>query len=141
MAIVSRKAFVDSTIFIAFIDRASPNHQKAVKIMENLAIRGLNLYTSSQVIIGTYAHFCRDISNAVALEFFQAILQTGIEILFPQKADLITANRILRANREKQIAINEALNAILMQKRGINQILTFSYWHKLFGTDVSSLAE
>lgn len=139
MATVSRKIFIDSAIFIAFIDRGAPNHLKAAKAIEDLASIGYRLYTSLQVVTDSYALLHRDIGTAVALEFVQIILQTGIEILFPQRADLITAHRILRVNREKQIPLSEALNATLMQKKGIVQILTFSYWHNLFGTNVSNL--
>ncbi len=135
----SRKIFIDSSVFIAFIDRGSPNHLKASKAIGDLASIGYRLYTSLQVITASYVLLSREVGTTVALEFLQAMLQTGIEILFPQKADLITANRILRVNRDERISLNEALNATLMQRRGIVQILTFSYWNKLFGTNVSNL--
>lgn len=141
MATISRKIFIDLSIFIAFIDRGAPDHLKASKAIEDLASMGYRLYTSSQVVTDSYAQLYRDVSTVVAFEFLQAILQTGIEILFPQKADLITAHRILRVNRNKQISISEALNATLMQKRGIFHILTLSYWHNLFGTNASRLVE
>lgn len=139
MATTSRKIFIDFSIFIAFIDRGAQNHLKASKAIGDLASVGYRLYTSSQVVADSYTLLYRDVGSTVALEFLQIMLQTGIEILFPQKADLITAHRILRVNRDKQISISEALNATLMQKRGIVQILTFSYWHNLFGTNVSNL--
>ena len=139
MATASRKIFIDISIFIAFIDRGAPNHLKATKAIEDLASIGYRIYTSAQVITDSYDLLNRDVGTTVALEFLQTILQNGIEILFPQKADLITAHRILRVNKDKQISINEALNATLVQKRGIAQILTFSYWHNLFGTNVSNL--
>ena len=139
MTTQSRKIFIDSSIFTAFIDRGSLNHLKASKAIEDLASIGFSLYTSLQVVTDSYAVLHRDIGTTVALEFLQVILQTGIEILFPQKADLITAHRILRVNKDKQIPLSEALNATLMQKKGIVQILTFSYWHNLFGTNISNL--
>ena len=139
MATTSRKIFIDSSIFIAFIDRGVPNHLKASKAIEDLVSIGYRLYTSSQVVTDSYALLCRDVGTTIALEFFQTMLQSGIEILFPQKADLITAHRILRVNRDRQIPSSEVLNATLMQKRGVVQILTFTYWHNLFGTYVSNL--
>ncbi len=139
MATTSRKIFIDSSILIAFIDRGAPNHSKAAKAMEDLASIGYHPYTSTQTVTDSYAQLSRDISTTVALEFLQIMLQSSIEILFPQKADLITAHRILRVNHDRQILLSEALNATLMQKRGIVQILTFSYWNKLFGTNVSTL--
>jgi len=139
MATTSRKIFIDSSILIAFIDRGAPNHLKAAKAIEDLARTGYRPYTSSSVVTDSYVFLSHEVGTTIALEFLQTMLQSSIEILFPQKIDLITAHRILRANRDRQIALSEALNATLMQKRGIVQILTYSYWNKLFGTYVSNL--
>jgi len=139
LASTSRRIFVDSSILISFIDRADPNHPKAVKAIENLARLKYQLYTSSLNISDVYAALARETGISVALDFLQATLQSDMEILFPQKADLITAHRMLRGNRERQITLREVLNATLMQRRGIAQILTFTYWHNLFGTYVSNL--
>ncbi len=139
MALPSKKIFVDSSVLIAFIDRADNNHSKAVKAMETLAQNKYHLYTSPQVIQDVYSGISREIGISVALDFLQASLQSDIEIIFPQKADLITANRMIRSNRERQLTLKETLNATLMQRKGINQILTYHYWHNLFGSYVSNL--
>lgn len=139
MATTSRKIFIDSSILIAFIDRGAPNHLRAAKAIEDLARIGYRLYTSSSVVTESYTLLSKEVGTTIAFEFLQTMIQSGIEMLFPQKADLITAHRILRVNRDRQITLNEAMNATLMQKRGIVQILTFTYWHNLFGTYVSNL--
>lgn len=108
--------------------------------MENLARLGYHLYTSSQNISEVYAALARETGASVALDFLHASLQSDMEIVFPQKADLITAHKMLKANRDRQATLREVLNATLMQKRGIVQILTFNYWHNLFGTYVSNLS-
>lgn len=138
MATQGRKIFIDSSVLIGFIDRADANHTKAVKTMENIARLGYPLYTSSNNVSEVYAALARETGISVALDFLQAILQSDIEILLPQKADLITAHRMLRSNRERQLTLREVLNATLMQRRGVNQILTFNYWHNLFGSSVSN---
>lgn len=139
MATQSKKIFVDSSVLISFVDRADQNHPKAVKALENLARQGFHLYTSSQNISEIYANLARQTGLSVALDFLQASLQSDIEILFPQKADYITAHRMLRSNRERQLTLREVLNATLMQRKGISQILTFSFWHNLFGSYVTNL--
>lgn len=139
MSLQSKKIFIDSSIFVGFIDRANSNHTKAVKTMESLAKLGYQLYTSSIIVIDVYAVLSREVGVSVALDFLLASLQSDIEILFPQKADFITANRMLRTNRERQLTLREVLNSTLMQRRGIVQILTFNYWHNLFGSYVSNL--
>lgn len=135
----SRKIFIDSSILVSFIDRGDNNHGKAVKTMENLARLGYQLYTSYQNIAETYATLSREVGVSVALDFLQASLQSDIEILFPQKADLIAAHRVIRSNRDRQVPLREVLSAILMQKKDISQVLTFNYWHNLFGTYVANI--
>lgn len=139
MTTQSRKIFIDSSILIAFIDRGDPNHLKATKAIEDMASLGYRLYTSPQVITDSYVLLSRGVGITVSLEFLQTMLQSGIEILFPQKADLITAHRILKVNRDEKLSLSEALNATLMQRKGITQILTFTDWNKLFGTETSNL--
>jgi len=139
MATQARKIFIDSSVLVAFVDRADSNHIKASKIMSDLATMGYQPYTSLQIVTESYVVLAREIGISIGSEFLQSMLQSNIEILFPQKADLITAHRMLRVNRDRQISLRETLNATLMQKRGIIQILTFTYWHNLFGTYTSSL--
>lgn len=139
MALQSRKIFIDSSVLISFIDRSDTNHLKAVQAMENLARINYQLFTSYQNVVEAYAALNREIGQTIALDFLQASLQSTMEILFPQKADLMSAHRIIQSNRERQIALREAINATLMEKRGIAQIVTFTYWHNLYGTFVSNI--
>lgn len=140
MALQTRKIFIDASIFVSFIDRADPNHPKAANAMESITRLGYTAFTSHSNITETYATLSREVGVSVALDFLQAILQSDIEIIFPQKADLIAAHRMIRANRDRQMSLREALSATLMQRRGITQVLTLTYWHNLLGTSTSGLA-
>lgn len=140
MAIQSRKLFIDSSVLVPFIDRGDTNHQKSVKLMEDLAKLHYQLYTSYQNVTETYATLTREVGISVASDFLHACLQSDMEILFPQINDLVTAHKVLKSNKDRQITLREAINATLMQKRGVSQILTFTYWHNLFGTYVSKVS-
>lgn len=140
MATLLKKVFIDSPVFLAFIDRADSNHQKAVRVFENMAKFGYTAFTSLQNITETYALINREIGQTVALEFLETMLHSNIEIIFPQKSDLLTAQKIIKSNKDRQTTLKEALNATLMQRRNISQIVTFSYWQNLLGTNVSNLA-
>src|SRR5437016_2894584 len=106
----SKKIFLDSSIMIAFIDRSDDNHKKAVQIMEKLSKLGYQLYTSGQNITEIYTVLSREIGVSLALEFLQASLLSNMEILFPQKNDLVVAHKVLKANRERQLSLREVLN-------------------------------
>lgn len=139
MPAVIKKIFIHSSVLAAFVDRGSSDHLRASKAIDDAAGIGCRLYTSSQVISEAYDSLTPEVGITVSLEFLQTVLQSGIEILFPQKADLITAHRILKTNRNEKLSFNEALNAALMQKKGIAEVFTFKSWNKLFGTMKSNL--
>jgi predicted nucleic acid-binding protein len=130
----SKKIFIDSSALYSFIDRADPNHSHAIKIIESLSLSYAQLYTSIQAISDTYSAVESQLGASISLDFLKTILESNIEIIYPQKADISTAYRLLNANRGKQITFREALNASLMQKKGIIQILTFRFWHNLLGS-------
>lgn len=139
MATQNRKIFIDASVLLSFIDRGDPNHTKGIHALETIASMGFQAFTSNQTISETYTTLTRNVGTSVALDFLQAILQSDIEIIFPQKTDLVAAHRILRVNRDRQISLQEGVNASLMQKREIIQVLTFNQWHNLYGTYASNL--
>lgn len=139
MASISKKIFIDTSVLIAFVDRADSNHPKAVKAFEVLAKDKYHLFTSSQNIAEAYAAISREDGTSVALDFLKSALSSNMEIIFPQKNDYLSAYRMLKQNRERQLTFREVINATQMQKRSVAQILTFTYWHNLFGTHVNSI--
>lgn len=132
-----KKIFIDSSVFLAFVDRADPNHSRAIAIIEKFAKQGYLLYTSAQNVTDSYVALTREINPAIGQTFLRSLLHSEIEIVFPQKSDFLTAYRILKHNRDRQISYKEAINATLMQKRGIDQVFTFGYWTNLLGTYVT----
>lgn len=130
----SKKIYIDSSILYAFVDRADPHHGQSAKIIEQLSLQGVHLYTSFQSIQDTSAAINHQLGVEVSFDFLQAMLESDIEILYPQKTDLISSFKLAKANRNNQVTLKEALIATLMQKRGIMQILIFTYWHNLLGT-------
>lgn len=130
----SKKVFVDSSVLYAFVDRASADHVQAVKILEQLSLQGSQLYTSIQSVIDANNAVNNQLGATLSLDFLQAISESSMEILYPQKADFIASYRLIRLNRYKQLSLKEAINSVLMQKKGISQILTFAYWQNLLGS-------
>lgn len=131
---ISKKVFIDSSLFYAFIDRGDPNHSQAAKIMEQLSRQGSILYTSLQSVQDTYSALNDKMGMVLSHEFIQTIMESNIEILYPQRSDLISAFRLIKQNKGKQISLKEALISILMQKRNIPQIAAFTPWHNLLGS-------
>ena len=139
MAINSKKLFIGSSFFLAFIDRANLNYAKSVEIFEILARQKYHLYTSSTVILQTFNAIEHDLGSTVANDFLQAILESNIQTLYTVESDLLTAFRYLKAHPGRQSSLPSIINANLMQKHEIYSVLTFDFWSNLLGTTVSNL--
>lgn len=136
----SQQIFIDSSPFLAFIDRADPNHGRSIKAFEFLGQHGYRLYTSNLVVFQTFSYLEKELGFALSMDFLKTILESNIQILCPTEADLATAHRFLKLNPQRQVSLIEIANAHLMDKHNVSAVLTYDYWHNLMGTTISRLA-
>lgn len=135
---VSKKIFLDSSIFLSFVDRTHLNHQKAVAILEHLADQNYQLFTSDLVVFQSFNLIERDLGFAVAQGFLKAVLDSSIKILYVTEQELLFAFRFLKT-AARRASLVEVVTARLMEKHGISSILTFDFWHNISGIAVSNL--
>lgn len=131
--------FIDTSAFLAFIDRADINHIKSVRVFELLARHNFQVYTSNLIVVQTFSRLEKDLGFSLAKDFLKTILEGNIQVLHPTESDLKAAYRFLKLNPERQISLMEVVNTHLMDKVRVVSILTFSYWHNLMGTSISPL--
>jgi predicted nucleic acid-binding protein len=131
---MAKKIFVDTSVLYAFVDRADRNHVQAIKTLEMLSVQGVYLYTSFHSISDAAAAVTNQLGTTLGFDFIQAMTETSMEVLYPQKNDFQSAFKLMKFNKDRQITLKQALTAVLMQKRGINEIFTFSFWHNLLGS-------
>ena len=139
MTISSRKIFIESSLMLAFIDRANLKHLKSVQILELLAHHRYQVYTSDIVILQTFNAIERDLGSTVANDFLHAILESDIQILYAGESNFLMAFRYLKANPGYRSSLSNIITTDLMQKHNINSVLTFDYWPNLMGVLVSNL--
>lgn len=139
MAIGSKKIFIESSVFLAFIDRVNPNHVEASKILEFLGRNKYQVFTSGVVVLQTFNAIERDLGLAVARDFLQAMIKTNIKIIYMSDSDLLVTFRYLKANPNRQISLLSIINANLIQRHGIDSILTFDFWPNVMGIVVANL--
>ncbi len=131
----ARKIFVDGSVLYAFTDRADTNHVQAVKVLEQLSLQGVQLFTSLEDIHDVYSAINRQLGTTIGFDFLQAMIESNIEIIYPQRSDLVNAYKLIRLNTGKQISFKQVMTATLMAKRNVIKILTFTYWYNLLGTE------
>lgn len=137
----SKKIFVDSSTLIAFIDRASENHYRAIDAFQRLAYSEYHLYTSNLVIVDTYDQIQSSLGSATAKEFLSTIIQSKIDILYPAKSEIQAALKLVNFYTGRDLKLIDVINAVIMNKIGIVQIFTFNYWSNLLGSTAFSLSQ
>lgn len=139
MAFITQKVFLDTSFFISFIDRVNFNHPKASQILEDLTRRNFQVYTSSSVVTTVFNNLEKELGVTVADEFLQSILESNIQILYPDKTDFLAVFRLLKNSTSRVASLSEMINATLMNRSRIYSILTFDPWHNLQKTELSDL--
>ena len=136
---LSHKIFIDTSVFLAFIDRAGINHQKSVAMFEFLAQNRYQAYTSNLVIFQTFNRLGQDVGTALSYDFLKTILESSIEILYPARPEMVASFRFFKNSPQRNIALTEIVNANLIEKHNIGSILTFHWWPNVLGIRISPL--
>jgi len=133
MAITSKKVYVSSDAFVAFIDRAHPKHSQAAAYFRYFGQEKYMIFTSILNIEESYRQIYEKISPSLAKDFLRALTLSNINILFPTESDFKAALKTLINFRTTELSFKDAQSAVLAERSGIGQIVTFEYLHPLFG--------
>ena len=133
MAITSKKVYISSDTFTAFIDRAHPKHSQAAAFFRYFGQEKYLIFTSILNIEESYRQIYEKISPSLAKDFLRALTLSNINILFPTESDFKAALKTLINFRTTELSFKDAQSAVLADRNGISQIATFNYLHPLFG--------
>jgi predicted nucleic acid-binding protein len=133
MALISKKVFVESSVFCAFIDRAHPKHEQAAAYFRYFAEEEYMIFTDYPSLIESYTSIYKDISPSLAKDFLRTLSLSNVNTLYPEEQDSKVALKALVTYQSTDLTFPKAISAVLAQKRGISQICTFDYLHPLFG--------
>lgn len=137
MAQQSTKVFLDTSFFVSFIDRVDLNHNRTVATFNNLGSGNFRLYTSSVTVLNVFNRLEKELGSVIAHDFLQAILESDIQIIYPEQTDIIASFRFIKSSTQRKASLSEILNIHLMERNGIAQVLTYDLWHNLKNTSVS----
>ncbi len=133
MANQSKKVFIESDIFYAFVNRAHQRHPEASAYFRYFAQEKFQVFTSYPVIRGAYDQIYQKISPSLAKDFIRGVSLSSINIFYPTESDLKAALKALINFRNTELTLEQAQTAVLANRNTIPQICTFEYLHPLFG--------
>jgi predicted nucleic acid-binding protein len=131
--ISSKKVYIAKSGFYALIDRAHPKHEHAAAFFRYFGLENYTLYTDVLTIVNTYDKIYSSISPSLAKDFLRTVFLGDINIIYPDESDNKAALKTLVNYQSTELTFDQALMAILANRRGISQIFTFDYLHQLFG--------
>lgn len=129
----SKKVYIATDGFVAFIDRAHPKHLHAVAFFRYFAQERYQLFTTIVTINEVYMQLYNSISPSLAKDLMRALSLSAINIIYPETPDMKNALKTLLNNTTAELTFSKALMAVMCNRRSIPQIYTFEYLHSLFG--------
>ena len=133
MAIVSKKVFIATSAFMAFLDRANPKHVQAAAYFQYIAQEHYHLYTGYLNLAEVHSEISEKISGSFARDFLNAINLGSVNVLYPEPGDMKVTLKTLINYHSTDLTFKEAQMTVMASRRSINQICTFEYLHPLFG--------
>ena len=130
---ISKKVYIASDGFVAFMDRAHAKHVQASAYFRYFAQENYQLYSTVVSINDTYTSVYNTISPSLARDFLRVLALSSVNIIYPEAADMKIAIRTLESSNSVDLTFTKALMAVECNKKSIPQIATFDYLHALFG--------
>lgn len=130
---LSKKVYIATDGFIAFIDREHQKHLHIGAQFRYFAQNSFQLYTSVITLNEVYNDLANTISPSIGKDFLRAIELSDINILYPEESDIKKSIRLLTTSQINQLTFNKALMSVICNRRSIPQICTFEYLPSFFG--------
>lgn len=126
--ILTKKIFIDETAWYAIIDNTSPNHN-SITDKFNLALEeGTKFFTSNISVGNTISRIKGNLNFESSLKFNEIVEDAHIgnylRIMWIGRRTQKDAIRLMRKHSKVSLQLYDFANAILMERRGINSILS-----------------
>ncbi len=110
------EAYVDTSAFIAFVDRSDSYHDLFRRLFDDPP----SLVTSVQVVAEGHAWFLRRYDTYRALQFLSLIEEMEpLEVLDTKTADVEQATTLLRQVSDQRLTLTDAIGLSLMRLRDV----------------------
>ena len=133
MPLPSKKVYLDSSTFVAFIDRAHIKYDQATAYFRYFGIEEYQLFSDPVTILESYNRLYTDISPSLAKDSMRVMALSNVNMIYPEDADMKAALKAIVNFKTTDLTFNKALLSVLANRRGVSQICTFEYMPQLFG--------
>lgn len=126
--ILTKKIFIDETAWYAIMDGNASSH-KGITEMFNLALEEETKFFTSNIAVGNTISRIKDNLNADSSLKFNEIIEDAhignfLRVLWIGRRTQKEAIRLMRKHSQISLQLYDFANAVLMERRGINTILS-----------------
>lgn len=122
--IQERRAFIDTSAFLAILDANDRNHPQAETVIDRLAEGRYFLFTTLYTVVEAHASILGALGRQEALKFLQLGLQ-GIQLLRPKGVDEERGRAIIAQYEDKDYSLCDAVGFAVMERRGCRLAFAF----------------
>jgi predicted nucleic acid-binding protein len=123
---MARRVFVDSSAWLAVLDKSDPRHSEAVELYGHLLKNQVVFVTTVLVVAETQIVLRRRAGHEVAMAFLRNANESPhIKILYPDAQLEAEAKRILRQYKDQDFSLADAISFAFMRQNGLTEAFAY----------------
>ncbi|MGH2457984.1 MAG: type II toxin-antitoxin system VapC family toxin [Chloroflexota bacterium] len=128
-----RRAFVDSSAYLALLDRKDEHYQEAVDVVSALADQEYRQFTTNVLLIEAHALILSTLGIAPAVRFIRNLRQSKTVTVRVRQGDEDNALQLLDHYQDKDFSFTDAISFVVMERLGIHLAFTFDHHFAQYG--------
>ena len=128
-----RRVFVDTSAYLALLDREDSHHAEAAAILTWLADHRFRQFTTNILVIETHALLLSSLGHSRARRFLEDIPKSNTVIVRASFRDEERAKAILFKYTDKDFSFADAISFTIMERLGVSLAFTFDRHFAQYG--------
>jgi predicted nucleic acid-binding protein len=128
-----RRAFVDSSAYLALVNRRDQYHPVSIRVQERLIAEEWHLFTSNFLIAEAHGLILARVDHQVARRFLATMPQTATTIVSVTEIDESRGRDIVFQYDDKEFSLVDALSFSVMERLTIGYAFTFDRHFAQYG--------
>ncbi len=129
----SRRFFIDSSAYLAILDRRDEHHDGASAILTGLAAGHYRPFTTSSIAIEARALILANLGRDQARQFLQDIEASDTRVVQVRARDEARGRDLLFRYADKDWSFTDAISFAVMERLGIRLAFTFDSDFEQYG--------
>lgn len=130
----NRRCFVDSSAYLALLDRNDAHHAEAVLIVTWLADQRYRQFTTNTVMIESHALILSTLGIVPAVQFLKRMDESNTVIVRTRAQDEERAKQILFQYTDKDFSFADTISFTVMDRLRISYAFTFDRHFAQYGS-------